>query len=145
MLFLIFVLYGVRGGIATEPELFDKLLALFIGVEDFEGFAFLIGDDVSDVFVKPLFPWRFQFFFERRFLSSFLSLSLSGLATVSRLAGAAFEDESVFWEMAGTARTTAKPTDEIQIDRAQVEETQRPLAAIKVCVSGGKNSALIIP
>ena len=62
VLFLKLVLFGVRGGVAPQPELFDKLFALFVRSQALEGGLLLIGDDVDDVFVQP-FPIRgFQLF-----------------------------------------------------------------------------------
>jgi hypothetical protein len=52
--FFEFVLNGVGSGIAALPESFDEAVALFVIRELLEGGAFLIGDDVSDVFVQPL-------------------------------------------------------------------------------------------
>ena len=68
MLFAVFVLFGVRRGIAAQPELFNKLLAFFVGgfvkrdcfhaariepaVEDVDDLAFarglVAGDDEQD-------------------------------------------------------------------------------------------------
>ena len=87
VLFLVFVLDGVGRGIAAQPELFDELLALLVGVQLLEGFALFIGDDVGDVFVQPLLPGRLQLFLERRFFLLDL-FRVSGLATVSRLGAA---------------------------------------------------------
>ena len=47
VLFLVFVLDGVRRGIAPQPELLDELLALFVGLQPLESLALFIGDDVD--------------------------------------------------------------------------------------------------
>ena len=54
MFFAIFVLVGVRIGIAAQPELLDELLALFVGGELLESRPLLVRDDVGDVLVEPL-------------------------------------------------------------------------------------------
>src|SRR5689334_6143396 len=60
VLFLELVFYGVRSRVAAQPELFDELLALLVGVQPVEGRSFLIGDDVNDVFVQPLLVRRLE-------------------------------------------------------------------------------------
>ena len=54
VLFLIFVLFGVRRGIAALPEGFDEVVALLVVGELFEGGALFVGDDADDVFFQPL-------------------------------------------------------------------------------------------
>src|SRR5574341_1204913 len=55
ILFAVFVDVSVGIGIAAEPELFDELFALVIGLQRLEGFALLVGDDPAHVFVEPAF------------------------------------------------------------------------------------------
>src|ERR1022692_1736762 len=62
VLFLELVLFGVRSGVAPQPELLDELFALFVRGEAMEGGLLLIGDDVDDVFVQPFLVWGFQLF-----------------------------------------------------------------------------------
>src|SRR6188472_615752 len=50
----ILVFFGIGVGIASSPEVFDKVLALFIGGQSIERFLFLFGNDVGDVGVPPL-------------------------------------------------------------------------------------------
>ncbi len=64
MLFLEFVLFGVGSGVAAQPELLDEVLPLFVGVQLLEGLAFLVGDDIGDVFIQPLLVGRLQLFLE---------------------------------------------------------------------------------
>src|SRR5947209_930864 len=54
VLFLVFVFYGVRSGIAAQPELFDELVTLFIVGELLEGCKLFTGDDPFHVIVEPL-------------------------------------------------------------------------------------------
>ena len=61
VLFLYGVVDRIGVGIAPLPELLDKLLALFVGLQLQEGFALRIGDDVGDVFVQPLLVRRGEF------------------------------------------------------------------------------------
>ncbi len=56
-----FVFVRVRIGIAAAPELFDKPFALVVGRKFLESFALFFGDDVSDVFLEPIFVSLFQF------------------------------------------------------------------------------------
>ncbi len=67
VLFLVLVFDAVGRGIAPQPELLDKLFALVVGVQTFEGAALLLSDDVDDVFVKPLLLRGIQFLLERGF------------------------------------------------------------------------------
>ncbi len=53
VLFLELVFDRVRSGIAPQPELFDELLALLVGLQAFESRALFIRDDVRYVFVQP--------------------------------------------------------------------------------------------
>src|SRR5581483_10206819 len=55
MLFLEFVFYGIGSRVATKPELFNELLAFFIGLQRFICGAFFVRNNVGDVFVEP-FP-----------------------------------------------------------------------------------------
>ena len=54
VLVFVFVLDGIRRGVAAQPELLDEIVALFVVAEALEGIALFIGDDVDDVFVQPL-------------------------------------------------------------------------------------------
>jgi hypothetical protein len=58
--FLVFVLGGIRRRIATQPELFDKLLALVVGSEPVPCLPLLIGEDVGDILVQPLLVRRLR-------------------------------------------------------------------------------------
>src|SRR5262245_29523723 len=49
----VFVVDGVGRGISPEPEGFDELLALFIGLELLERRTLFVRDDVGHVFIKP--------------------------------------------------------------------------------------------
>ena len=62
MLFFVFVLFGIRSGVAAQPEVLDELLPLLVGLELLEGFAFFVGDDLDDVFVQPLLIRRLKLF-----------------------------------------------------------------------------------
>ena len=62
MLFLELVLGGIGSRVASQPELLDELLSLFIGGEPFPGLALLVGDDVHHVLVEPFFVGSFQLF-----------------------------------------------------------------------------------
>src|SRR5260370_2073832 len=53
VLFLEFVLLGVRRRIAAQPELLDELVALVVIRKTVERFSLVIGDDVRDVLVDP--------------------------------------------------------------------------------------------
>ncbi len=64
VLFLIFVLFGVRSGVAALPEGFDEVVALFVVRELLEGGALFVGDDVDDVFVQPLLVGLADFLLE---------------------------------------------------------------------------------
>src|SRR4051794_31867174 len=64
MLFFVLVLLGVGSWVTTLPKRFDKLLALFVGLETFEGLLLFIRDDVQHVLVQPLFPGAHQLFFK---------------------------------------------------------------------------------
>src|SRR5664280_410525 len=52
--FLVFVLRRVGSGIAAQPELLDKLVALLVVGELLESGHFLPSDDPTHVFVEPL-------------------------------------------------------------------------------------------
>src|ERR1700685_3880856 len=68
MLFAIFVFFGVRSGIAAQPELLDELLAFVVGGQALENLPLLIGDDVGNFLVQPALVRSLQFFLELRFL-----------------------------------------------------------------------------
>jgi hypothetical protein len=53
VLFAVGVFGGVRVGIAAAPEVFDVLLALFVGGETQEGVVLFFRDDVGDFFAEP--------------------------------------------------------------------------------------------
>src|ERR1051326_7648117 len=53
MVFLEFVFYRVWSGVAAEPELFNKLLALFVGPKAVICSALFIGNNVGNVLVEP--------------------------------------------------------------------------------------------
>src|SRR5947209_5327175 len=53
VLFLKLVLFRIWRGIAPQPELLDKALALFVGGETCERLPLLITDDVANVLVQP--------------------------------------------------------------------------------------------
>src|SRR6185312_13914311 len=55
------VFIGVRIGIAPAPELLDKTLALVIGCQFLKGFSLLIGNDISDVLLKPVLVSLLEF------------------------------------------------------------------------------------
>src|SRR5215510_9926781 len=61
ILLFVFVLRSVR--IGPEPEVFDELIALFIGLQRLEGFAFFISDNVRHIFVEPLLINALELFF----------------------------------------------------------------------------------
>src|SRR5262249_48962322 len=48
---LIFRCIGI--GVAAQPELFDKLLSLFIGLELLESITLFFGDNVSNIIIHP--------------------------------------------------------------------------------------------
>ena len=60
VLFLVFILRCVRSRVAAQPELLDKLIALFVIRKLLERRQFLRRDDVANVFVKPLLVGRTQ-------------------------------------------------------------------------------------
>ena len=64
MLFLVLVLDGVGRGIATEPELFDELISLFVVGELLKRRKLFRRDDPAHVFVQPLLVGRAQFLLE---------------------------------------------------------------------------------
>src|SRR4051812_10795977 len=64
MLFLVFVLLGVRSGVAPEPEVFYKRLPFFVRFQAFERLLLLIRDDVDDVLVHPLLPRAGELFLQ---------------------------------------------------------------------------------
>src|SRR5262249_33583441 len=53
VLFFVLVLDRVGSGIAAQPELLDKLVALFVVGKLLERGALFVGDDPPDVLVKP--------------------------------------------------------------------------------------------
>ena len=54
VLFFEFVLCGVWSWIAARPECFDELISLFIVRELLECTPLFVGDDPTNVFIKPL-------------------------------------------------------------------------------------------
>src|ERR1700722_15998961 len=58
MLGFVLVLRRSRRGIPMLPELFDKAIAIGIGLELHEVSALPIGDDVGDLFREPFFVKR---------------------------------------------------------------------------------------
>src|SRR5262249_28618173 len=73
MLVFVFVVDGVGRGISPKPELFDELLALFVGFQSLPCGALFTGDDVLNVLIHPA-----QKRFARVFLiSGFLGLRLA--------------------------------------------------------------------
>ena len=84
MLFLVFVLDGIRRGVAPQPELLDELLTLFVGLQHLESVSLFVGDDVLDVFGEPLTVGRLKFL-----ASPFLILLL--------LFGKGFRDGLLLW------------------------------------------------
>src|ERR1700686_718281 len=65
MLFLEFVLFGIRGRVAALPEGFDELVALLVVRELLEGGSLFVGNDPAHVLVQPLPVRLAQFDFER--------------------------------------------------------------------------------
>jgi len=63
ILFLELVFVGVRIRIAPAPEFLDEAFAFVVGREFLEGFPLFVGNDVSDVFVEPVFVGLFEFRF----------------------------------------------------------------------------------
>ena len=76
MLFLEIVLRKVRIAAATEPELLDELLALFVGIELKEGISLAWRNDVDDIFVQPLLVLVVKLF------EGLMRLSVSALSAV---------------------------------------------------------------
>ena len=72
VLFLKGILGRIRVRIAAQPELLDKLFALFVGLQAEEGAAFFGGDDVGYVLVQPLFIGGVQLFVELGFAATAL-------------------------------------------------------------------------
>src|ERR1700733_3544661 len=65
MLFFVFVFLGIRRGVAPQPELLHKLLALLVGFQPLERLPFLVSDDVADILIQPFLPRTRQFLFQR--------------------------------------------------------------------------------
>src|SRR5262249_15436592 len=61
--FAVFVDVGVGIRIAVEPEPFDELLALVVGLEIVEDLALLIRDDPADVFIYPALVYALDLLF----------------------------------------------------------------------------------
>src|SRR5579864_1296506 len=61
VLFFVFVLFGVRRGIATLPEGLDEVVALLVVGELFESSALFVGNDVDHVLIEPLFVGPLDF------------------------------------------------------------------------------------
>src|SRR5882724_3950161 len=51
--FTVFIFRSVRIWVATSPELFDKSLALFIGLQGLKSLSLFIGNDPAHVFIHP--------------------------------------------------------------------------------------------
>ena len=68
VLFLVFVLFGIRRGVAALPESFNEVVAFFVVRELLEGGSFLVGDDPDYVLVQPLLVSLAEFDLELRFL-----------------------------------------------------------------------------
>src|SRR5207249_9325981 len=68
MLLAVLIFFGIGGGIAAQPELLDELLALLVGLQPPERLALLIGDDIADFLVHPLFIRSLQLFAQPGFL-----------------------------------------------------------------------------
>ncbi len=60
MLFAEFVLRRIRIGIAPQPEVFDKGVALLVVRESLEGLALFVGDDVGHILIQPGFVCALQ-------------------------------------------------------------------------------------
>src|SRR5208283_2331579 len=54
VLFLVFVLFRIRSGVAALPESFNEIIALFIVGKLLECGSFLVGDNPDYVLVQPL-------------------------------------------------------------------------------------------
>src|SRR5882762_2807223 len=54
VLFLELILRQIGVAAAPQPELFDELLALFVGIQLKESVALIRRDDIGDVLAKPL-------------------------------------------------------------------------------------------
>src|SRR5438552_14141192 len=64
MLFLIFVRFGVRSGVAALPEGLDEIVAFFVVGELPESRALLVCDDPDHVLIEPFLIGLAQFLFE---------------------------------------------------------------------------------
>jgi len=74
VLFFVLVLLGIGSRIASQPEVLDEGLPLFIGLQPLESLLLLIRDDVDDILVHPLLPGPGELLFELLLLLSDLFL-----------------------------------------------------------------------
>src|SRR5688572_21544124 len=58
-----FVLVGVRIRVTAAPEFLDEAFALVVVSQFFESLSLFVGDDVSNVFIEPVFVGFLQFRF----------------------------------------------------------------------------------
>ena len=82
MLFLEFVLYGIRRWIAARPKCFDEIVALLIVRKLLEGGSLFVGDDVANIFVQPLLVDVVDLFLEPLLLLLFFFVSKLPIAFV---------------------------------------------------------------
>ena len=87
VLFLVFVFFGVRRGIAPLPESFNEVVALFIVRELLESCSLFIGDDVNHVFVEPLLVRLAQFLLECPLVPLLLLLIGTALERIDGILG----------------------------------------------------------
>src|ERR1700733_4104357 len=80
--FFVFVLFGVRSGVAAQPELLNKVVALFVVGELLKGGSFLVGDNPDYVLVQPLLVGLAEFDVQSSFL---LFLLLFRWVTLERI------------------------------------------------------------
>ena len=86
MLFFKFVFFGIGRRIASLPEGFYELVALFVVGKLFEGFALFVGNNVDNVFVEPLFISLAEFLLEGFGVFFLLLFADGALQWVGRLA-----------------------------------------------------------
>src|SRR6185437_10720847 len=53
MFFFVLVFGGVRGRVASRPEVLDELIALGVVAELLEGVEFFASNDPANIFIKP--------------------------------------------------------------------------------------------
>src|SRR2546426_142658 len=79
------VFIGVGIGIAPAPELFNESFALVVGFELLESLAFVLGDDVRDVLIQPIFVRLLEFrLYVARFFRRVLALIVALLLCQAR-------------------------------------------------------------